>query len=259
MGGDFSSGKVPSVKIPLNLQSTKGSDLNLDLDSASSNVPAEQGTVNVPSSGTANETSSPITERVPLLMNKAFYDEVSVGFKQYTRGLKDISDRSVYFTWDIPENNTDPDIHKGSVAEGIFTALNLQSQVLLSSNTIRDKFIRDMRYFLSVEEKARIEEISEKIDDFKDEYLKKIERLEGKGPTLNKLRVELIQFFEYTNVYRKAVNKELNEMETIFRRGLKQNPGLKNNKEFKKMINVDYHERVKSLSDQYNYLKKRIG
>jgi len=59
LGGDFTSEKTPSsIKIPLTLQSTQGSDLNLGSDSASANVP-EQSTENVPES----------TENVPEQRN----------------------------------------------------------------------------------------------------------------------------------------------------------------------------------------------
>jgi hypothetical protein len=60
IGGDFASGKTPSIKIPLILQSTRGSDLNLGSDSASLNVPG-QGTANVPQEGSDNGTA-PLTE-----------------------------------------------------------------------------------------------------------------------------------------------------------------------------------------------------
>ena len=39
-------------------------------------------------------------------------------FDGYCSLLKKISDKTDYFTWEIPENNTNPAINKGSVAEG---------------------------------------------------------------------------------------------------------------------------------------------
>jgi hypothetical protein len=55
LGDDFPSGKIPSIKIPLTLQSTQGSDLNLGSDSASSNVPEQR-----------NDTPSTVPEYGPL-------------------------------------------------------------------------------------------------------------------------------------------------------------------------------------------------
>lgn len=258
IGGDFSSGKVPSVKIPLILQSTQDSELNKNLGSASSNVPAEEGRVNVPSSGTADETSSTVPKELWCYHRDNFYGNVVPVLEQYTSVLKKISDKAKYFTWEIPENNTDPTINIGSVAEGFFTAVKYQADILIRASTGRDEFIRDFRFYLSPEDKAKIEEISSRLDDAKEEYILKMETLEGTGPSLKKLRVEIKLFFDYTNSYRNTVKRELNEAESILKRGLKKHPSFKD-KEFRKMINVDYPKVVKSLNDQDNYLKRRIA
>lgn len=258
IGGDFSSGKVPPVKMPLILQSTQDSELNKNLDSALSSVPVEKGKVNVPSSGIADETSSTVPKELWRYHWELFYGNVKPVLEQYTRVLKKISDESKYFTWEIPENNTDPTINIGSVAEGMFTAVKYQADILIQASTGRDEFIRDLRLYLSPEERAKIEKISSKLDEAKEEYLLKMETLEGKGPTLKKLRIEIKLFFDYTNTYRNIVKKELHEAESILRKGLKNHPSFKD-KEFRKMLNVDYTNAVKSLNDQDNYLKKRIG
>lgn len=258
IGGEFSSGKVPPIKIPLILQSTQNSELNKNLDSASSSVPVEKGTVNVPSSGIADETSSTVPQELWRYHRESFYGNIKPTLEQYTRVLKKINDESKYFTWEIPENNTDPTINIGSVAEGIFTAAKYQADILIRTTTGRDAFIRGLRLYLSPEEKAKIEEISSKLDEAKEEYILKMETLEGTGPTLRKLRIEIKLFFDYTNTYRNIVKKELYEAESILRKGLKKHPSFKD-KEFRKMLNVDYPNAIKSLNDQDNYLKKRIA
>jgi len=179
------------------------------------------------------------------------------GLEQHTGILKKINEKSPYFTWEIPPNNTDPSINEVSIAQGFFTAEKYQAEVLINSATARDKFLRDFRFYLPEVDRAKIEEISNKLDDIKDEYLDKISTLQGTG-TIDKIRVEIKLFFDYTNTYRNAVKRELYEAESIMRRGLKNHP-LYKNKEVRKMINVDYPKALKSLSDQDNYLKKRIG
>jgi hypothetical protein len=96
------------------------------------------------------------------------------------------------------------------------------------------------------------------LDEHKFDYIAKMDTLQGTGPSLKKLRVEIKLFFDYTNTYRNAVKRELCEAESIMRKGLKKHPSFKD-KEFRKMFNVDYPKAVKSLYDQDNYLKKRIG
>lgn len=251
-GGDLSEG---SVKIPLILQSTQGSDLNLD---SASNSPGEEGRVNVRSSGTVNETSSTPPKELWCSISDKFYNNMVPVFDGYCSLLKKISDKTDYFTWEIPQNNTNPAINKGSVAEGFFTAVKYQANVLINSTTGRDEFLRELRLYLPPEEWEKIEAISNRLDEHKFDYIAKMDTLQGTGPSLKKLRVEIKLFFDYTNTYRNAVKRELCEAESIMRKGLKKHPSFKD-KEFRKMFNVDYPKAVKSLYDQDNYLKKRIG
>lgn len=114
LGGDFSSGKIPSIKLPLTLQSTQGSDLNLGWGSASSNVP-EEGTENVPEQ--RNDTSSPVPEYGPLweVAVYKFKNDIVAVFEQYVRILKKLN--NVPYTFEIQKNNTDPTITEVAIAQ----------------------------------------------------------------------------------------------------------------------------------------------
>jgi hypothetical protein len=250
LGGDLTSGKIPSIKIPLTLQSTQGSDLNLG--SGSSNVP-EQGTENVPEQ--RNDTSPQVPEYGPLwevAVYKFNKDMVPV-FGQFVHILKKLN--NVNYTFEIPKNNTDPAITEVAIAQEFFLALKSQADMLIRATGGRENLLRDLRYYLSDEDKARIEEISVRLDTAQFEYFGRIETLSGTDP--DKLRIEIKQFFDYTNTYRNAVKKELAAADAIMRKGLKEHTVFKK-KELREMFNRDYPRTIKPFYDQDDYLRKRV-
>jgi hypothetical protein len=255
IGGDFASGKTPSIKIPLTLQSTQGSDLNLGSDSASSNVP-EQGTANVPQEGSANDIS-PHTE--PQFLWESIVDKFNNNmvptFEQYVGLFKKMNSKNLAYTLEVPKNNQDPDITEVNLAQSFFVVLKYQADMLIRSSEGRDKWLRELRYYLSDHDKVQIEEISDKLDQARDDFINKIESLIGSDP--DKLRVEIKQFFDYTNTYRNNVKKELSKADGIMRKGLKEHP-IFEKKEIKKMINSDYPKTLKAFYDEDNYLKRKI-
>lgn len=255
IGGNFTSGKTSSIKIPLILQSTQGSDLNLGSDSASSNVP-EQGTANVPQEGSANDTS-PQTE--PQFLWESIVDKFNNNmvptFEQYVGVFKKMNSQNLAYTLEVPKNNLDPDITEVKLAQSFFIVLKYQADMLIRSSEGRDKWLGELRYYLSDHDKAQIEEISDKLDQARYDFIDKIESLGGSDP--NKLRVEIKQFFDYTNTYRNTVKKELSKADGIMRKGLKQHP-IFEKKEIKQMINSDYPKTLKAFYDEDNYLKRKI-
>ncbi len=244
LGDDLTSGKIPSIKIPLTLQSTQGSDLNLGSDSASSNVPEQR-----------NDTPSTVPEYGPLweTIIYKFKNNMEPGFKQYVRVLKQLNE--VNYTLDVPENNQDPNITEVVLAQRFFIAQKYQADILMRATGGREKWLRELRYYLSDVDKAKIEEISDKLDKAQDDFLDKTDTLAGTDP--EKLRVEIKQFFDYTNTYRNTVKKELAAADSIMRKGLKEH-SIYEKKELRQMINSDYPKALKAFYDEDNYLKKRI-
>jgi len=112
-----------------------------------------------------------------------------------------------------------------------------------------------LRHYLLEEDRKKIEEISENINKAREDYLRKIETLEGSD--LKKIRSELKQFFDYTNTYRNTVKKDLSRADDIMRKGLKEHP-LYKKKEFRTMINKDYPKLLKAFHDEDEALKKRL-
>lgn len=110
-----------------------------------------------------------------------------------------------------------------------------------------------MRHYLNEEDKARIDEITRRIEGATDDYINKIGNMNESFENRTKLKV----FFDSTNSYRNTLKKEYTAKDAILQRGLKQHP-IFENQEVKKMINTDYRNSLKAFHDQEGYLKKRI-
>lgn len=245
IGSDFSSGKTSSIKIPLTLQSTQGSDLNLGSDSPSSNVPDP---------GNDTPPSGPQQYLWESILDK-FNNNMVPTFGQYVSIFKKMNSPNIVYTLEVPKNYPDPEMTEVQLAQSFFVVLKFQSDMLIRASGGRDKWLRELRFYLPEGDKTAIEEISGKLDQIRDDYIDKIETLTGSDP--DKLRVEIKQFFDYTNTYRNGVKKELSKADGIMRKGLKEHP-IFEKKEIKQMINSDYPKILKAFYDEDNYLKKKI-
>ena len=153
--------ELPVNKIRLVLQSTKGSDLNLD--SGSSNVPVKGSgsgsgsgsglnSSNIPVKGSVDDMSSSGFWKVTL---NTFKDEISPCFGQYTRILNKMNNKSLYYTLEVPKNNEDPDITEVSLAQNLMGVLQTHSNMLNGSFSGRDGWLSELRHFLSEEDKKK--------------------------------------------------------------------------------------------------------
>jgi hypothetical protein len=184
-----------------------------------------------------------------------FYNDILPGHESYIKHLKKMNDKDLYYTLEIPKNNNDPKITEVYLAQNLFSVLKTHSDMLTGSFLGRDGLLNELRHFLSEEDKKKIEEISEKISEARNNYFIKGESLGGSDP--NKLRSELKKFFDYTNTYRNTVKKDLAKADAIMKKGLKEHP-LYKKEEMRKMINSDYPKILKSFHDEDERLKKRF-
>jgi putative IMPACT (imprinted ancient) family translation regulator len=88
-----------------------------------------------------------------------------------------------------------------------------------------------------------------------EDYLTKVENLGGGGS----FKGTLTQFFNLTNAYRNAANKELNQMEAILHKNIRQSALYKNNSDLRQSLNADYAKFNKDFSDQDQLLRKRMS
>lgn len=262
--GGLGNSETPFIKTLLILKSTSGSNLNLG--SGPSNDPM-QGNVNVPGQKNVGEQGNVSTqgtvksesEFVSFLYSKVpidtFYNDISPGYESYIKILKRMNDKTLHYTLDVPKNNTDPSITRTNLAQSLFVVQKTHANILTNAFLGRDAWLGELRHYLLEEDRKKIEEISENINKAREDYLRKIETLEGSD--LEKIRSELKQFFDYTNTYRNTVKKDLSRADDIMRKGLKEHP-LYKKKEFRTMINRDYPKLLKAFHDEDEALKKRL-
>lgn len=125
-----------------------------------------------------------------------------------------------------------------------------------------------MRNYLNEEDRAKIDEITRRIEGATDDYINKIGNMNESFENRTKLKV----FFDWTNSYRNTIKKEYSAKDAILQRGLKQHPIFENQEVARrtptrgvlgrfarKMINSDYRNSLKAFHDQEGYLKKRIS
>ena len=103
--------------------------------------------------------------------------------------------------------------------------------------------------------RKEIEKMLDKKSSLFENYLTKVEKL---GDRDGELKGKLTEFFNLTNAYRNAANRELNQVESIVQQNIKRTP-LAKYPEVKKAINTDYVNYKKVFSEEDNKLRKRMS
>ena len=84
-------------------------------------------------------------------------------------------------------------------------------------------------------------------------YLDNVEKL---GDKEGDIKGKFTQFYNLTNAYRNACNKEVNSMESLINENIRGS-ALFRNRDLKQSVNVDYAKAKKAFSDQDQILRKR--
>ena len=109
---------------------------------------------------------------------------------------------------------------------------------------------------LYINDRIVIESLVEKKRTLHEEYLTKVEKLsEGGGDLNNRLK----QFYNLTNGYRNAANKEVNSIEWTIHESIRRTHPLYKNSELKQTVNIDYPKFKKNFSDEDQKLRKRFS
>ena len=101
-----------------------------------------------------------------------------------------------------------------------------------------------------------IKEIQYKIQQreiFLDRYIDNVEKL---GDKEGDIKGKFTQFYNLTNAFRNAGNKEVNSMESPINENIRGSVLFKN-RDLKQSVNVDYAKAKKAFSDQDQILRKR--
>ena len=116
-------------------------------------------------------------------------------------------------------------------------------------------WVEQMSKSLPDNSRKEIEKMLDKKSSLFENYLTKVEKL---GDRDGELKGKLTEFFNLTNAFRNAANKELNGMESIIHENIRRDPLYKNSN-LKQSVNLDYPKSKKAFSDQDSLLKKRMS
>ena len=86
-----------------------------------------------------------------------------------------------------------------------------------------------------------------------DRYIDNVEKL---GDKEGDIKGKFTQFYNLTNAFRNAGNKEVNSMESLINENIRGSVLFKN-RDLKQSVNVDYAKAKKAFSDQDQILRKR--
>ena len=119
----------------------------------------------------------------------------------------------------------------------------------------RTVWVEYMSRYLDDKNRKDIQPKVDKKDQLFEDYLEKVEKL---GDKEGDIKGKLTQFFNLTNGFRNAANKEVNQMESIIHENIRHGP-LARNPDLKKSVNVDYVNAKKAFVEQDQKLRKRMS
>ena len=131
--------------------------------------------------------------------------------------------------------------------------LHSHSDIVITHFKQRVYWVEQMSKYL--DEKS-IKEIQYKIQQREillDRYIDNVEKL---GDKEGDIKGKFTQFYNLTNAYRNACNKEVNSMESLINENIRGS-ALFRNRDLKQSVNVDYAKAKKAFSDQDQILRKR--
>nr|AYE67612.1 hypothetical protein [Annulohypoxylon stygium]AYE67640.1 hypothetical protein [Annulohypoxylon stygium] len=108
---------------------------------------------------------------------------------------------------------------------------------------------------LYVNDRLVVNSLIEKKRTLHEEYLTKVEKLSEGGDLANSLK----QFYNLTNAYRNAANKEINTIEWTIHESIRRTHPLYKSSELKQTVNIDYPKFKKNFSDEDQKLRKRFS
>ena len=110
-----------------------------------------------------------------------------------------------------------------------------------------------MSKYLDAEGMNEIERKIERKDFLFNKYLDDVTKL---GDKEGDIKGKFTQFYNLTNAFRNAGNKEVNSMESLINENIRGSVLFKN-RDLKQSVNVDYAKAKKAFSDQDQILRKR--
>ena len=155
--------------------------------------------------------------------------------------LKEVNDTSHLFTLDHPQP--------------FWVILKQHSNIVIKHTEQRVFWIEQMAKYHPEDVQKEIQTKIDKQNGLLNDYLSKVDIL---GDKEGKFKGKLTQFFNLTNAFRNASNRELNQIDSIISDNIR-NSALAKNPDLKKSVHVDYGKSRKAFSDEDQKLRKRMS
>ncbi len=255
--GDESSGDEAIKK------SLKGKDKIRDSDS---NISSKAIDKNLEEITKKEELSSSSSSNIQLPKPKLTLDEIvqsTIIAGETATDTKDSADRILEASKAVSKYNTLDlnriDINNKKDVETFFIDLLKQHGILYSHYTVyRDTWIKCRLANLTFENTPKVKEGINKYVQAREKYLSAIGTLDNHENVTTQAKV----YYSILNEQRNVVNKELNKVEEIILKDLRQSPFCTTRHEdCKKLVRslIDYNNAKKEFNTQDSLLKKKIG
>lgn len=197
----------------------------------------------------SKSSSSKFTHTIP----SEYSDIVHKDIKNATEDFRVSNEKSVNMITKINQSSSRINL---KLPHDFWTLLRNHSNMLNMYFEQRITWSVEISKHLHIKDRIEINSLIDKKRTLHEEYLTKVEQLsEGRGDFINGLK----QFYNLTNAYRNAANKEVNAIEWTIHESIRRTHPLYKNSDLKQTVNIDYPKFKKTFSDEDQKLRKRFS
>lgn len=260
------------IKVPLGGETlmSEGNVNAMNQDSASKSSPSagsksgssagfKSGSSTGSKSGTSAEPkwisdveSKSSSSKFTHTISSEFSDIVHKDIKNATEDFRVSNEKSVYAITKINQSSSNINL---KLPKEFWTLISHHSDMLNMYFEQRITWSLEISKHLHIKDRIVVNSLIDKKRTLHEEYLTKIEQLSEGGDLINGLK----QFYNLTNAYRNAANKEVNAIEWTIHESIRRAHPLYKNSDLKQTVNIDYPKFKKTFSDEDQKLRKRFS
>nr|YP_008964991.1 hypothetical protein [Annulohypoxylon stygium]AHB33550.1 hypothetical protein [Annulohypoxylon stygium]AYE67587.1 hypothetical protein [Annulohypoxylon stygium] len=252
------------IKVPLGGETlmSEGNVNTMNQDSgskSSDSAGSKSGSSTVPKSGSSAEPkwiseggSKSSSSKIVYTIPPEYSDIVHQDIKNATEDFRVSNLKSVNMMTKINESSSKINL---KLPGEFWVLISNHSNMLNIYFEQRITWSIEISKHLYIKDRLVVNSLIEKKRTLHEEYLTNIEKLSDGGD----LVIGLKQFFNLTNAYRNAANKEINTIEWTIHESIRRTHPLYKNSELKQTVNIDYPKFKKNFSDEDQKLRKRFS
>ena len=252
------------IKVPLGGETlmSEGNVNTMNQDSgskSSDSAGSKSGSSTVPKSGSSAEPkwiseggSKSSSSKIVYTIPPEYSDIVHQDIKNATEDFRVSNLKSVNMMTKINESSSKINL---KLPGEFWVLISNHSNMLNIYFEQRITWSIEISKHLYIKDRLVVNSLIEKKRTLHEEYLANIEKLsDGED-----LVIGLKQFFNLTNAYRNAANKEINTIEWTIHESIRRTHPLYKSSELKQTVNIDYPKFKKNFSDEDQKLRKRFS